>query len=89
LTALSTGSFTSIPGITPAIITAGAGAYKEALILAFRSVFHTTLAFLLVNLLASTLFPNLDHKMTNDLAAKLHAPKIFSGKRADRSNEKN
>lgn len=49
------------------------------MILAFRSVFYTALAFLLVNLTAALFFPNLDHMMTDDLAAKLGGPGLLRG----------
>lgn len=71
LAAIASGSFASVVGITPTVIEAGTAAYQQALVFAFRGVFYTAIAFLIVNTLAAFLFPNLDDKMTNEVAVRL------------------
>jgi hypothetical protein len=70
--AIATGSFASVVGVTPTIIAAGLAAYQDAQVDAFRAVFYTALAFLILNAIMSFWFPNLDDKMTNEVAARLH-----------------
>ena len=71
LEAIATGSFASVVGITPTVVEAGTAAYQQALVFAFRGVFYTALAFLTVNAIAALFFPNLDDKMTDQVAVRL------------------
>jgi len=74
----STGSFSGVAGATPEIIAIGLAAYRQALVLAFRTVFLTTIAFSGCVLILSFFFPNLDNKMTNKVQTTLHKTKNFS-----------
>jgi hypothetical protein len=73
--ALSTGKFAAVPDATAAIISAGQLAYKQAQVLAYRSVFLTTLAFSVPIIILSIFYPNLDNKMTNQTVALLRGKK--------------
>jgi MFS family permease len=65
-------SMQNVPGVTPKIIAAGTAAYKEANVMAYRTVFLTSIAFSAVALIASLLLPNLDYLLTNKVATTLH-----------------
>ncbi|KAL4861698.1 fungal trichothecene efflux pump-domain-containing protein [Aspergillus spectabilis] len=65
------GIFKNIPGMTPAIIDAGTSAYRVASGTAFRTIFFTTLAFSGPTLILAVLFPNMDSKMTDEVAVLL------------------
>lgn len=80
MAAIPNATFANVPGVTPKIVTIGLGAYKQGLLLAFRAVFYVALGLLLVNLLLSFFFPNLDGKMTNEVVAELHRPQKTSKK---------
>lgn len=64
--------FAAVPGITDQITAAGLRAYKVASADAYRTVFLTTIAFLGLALVLSCLVPNVDDRMTDDVAAALH-----------------
>ncbi|KAJ9638512.1 hypothetical protein H2204_004282 [Knufia peltigerae] len=85
--AITSGSFSKVPGATAQIVQAGIVAYRRALVLAFRSVLYTVLAFLLLNILVSLLFPNLDHMMNDSVAARLHDPRNPDTPRAKPSTD--
>ncbi len=68
----TSGSFAGVPGITDTIVAAGAGAYKIANSQSYQTVFLTTLAFTGLAIGLSFFSPNVDDKMTNDVAAALH-----------------
>jgi hypothetical protein len=72
ITALSTGSFSSIPGISDGIIAAGTTAYKWASSEAFHTVFLATLAFTGLGLIMCIWVPNVEDRLTDDIAATLH-----------------
>jgi Fungal trichothecene efflux pump (TRI12) len=72
LTGISTGNFTGVDGLTPAISTAGVRAYKEASAQAYSTVFLVTLAFSGIAVVLSFFTPNVDDKMNNQVAATLH-----------------
>lgn len=72
ISGLSAGSFTGVPGVTPETIAVGVLAFRHALILAFRTVFLTTIAFGGLVLILSCFFPNLDNMMTDSVTAILH-----------------
>ncbi|CAK7234547.1 hypothetical protein SBRCBS47491_008984 [Sporothrix bragantina] len=75
LEGFTTGSFASIPGLTDQIQAAGQSAYRLASSQAYSTVFLTTLAFTGLAILLSFLAPNVDDKMTGQIAATLHVGK--------------
>lgn len=79
IAALSTGTFGEVPGVTEAIIIAGRLAFGQAQVLAYRTVFLTTLAFSGPILILSFFYPNFDNKMTNQTVALLHDRKGVAG----------
>jgi hypothetical protein len=72
ISALTTGSFGSVPGITDTVIVAGTTAYKWANSDAYHTVFLTSLAFTGLGLIMCIWVPNVEDRMTNDIAATLH-----------------
>lgn len=72
LQGFTTGSFAGIPGINAQIIAAGKHAYKVANVQAYSTVFFTTLAFTGVAIILSFFSPNVDDKMTGQVAVTLH-----------------
>jgi hypothetical protein len=72
LTGFSTGNFTAVEGLTPAIMAVGVRAYKEASSKAYSTVFLSTLIFTGLAIILSIFTPNVDEKMTNQVAATLH-----------------
>lgn len=87
ISGLSTGSFTGVPGVTPETIAVGVLAFKHALILAFRTVFLTSIAFSGLVLILSCFFPNLDNKMTNRVTAILHETTTFQPSKSQKLSE--
>lgn len=73
--AISTGSFSNVPGVTLTIIVAGTRAYKQAQVEAFRTIFEVAIAFSGGVLILSFFYPNLKDKMTNDVGALLRDKK--------------
>lgn len=71
LSGLTTGSFTGIPALTDQVLAAGQRAYKIANAQAFRTVFFTTIAFSGVAVALSLFAPNVDEKMTGQVAVTL------------------
>lgn len=75
LTALTTGSteaFSTVKGLTPKVLAAGAYAYRVANADAFRDVFLTSIAFGCIAIGLSMCIPNVEELMTHDVAATLH-----------------
>lgn len=72
ISALTTGSFASVPGISNTIIIVGTTAYQWAASDAFHTVFLTTLAFTGLSLLMCIWVPNVEDRLTGDVAATLH-----------------
>jgi hypothetical protein len=73
LEALTLGtSFSSVAGITNAIIEAGSRAYKMANADAYRTVYLATIAFSCTGILLSWFAPNTDEYMSSKVAATLH-----------------
>jgi len=75
LKALSAGSaeaLAKVPGITSAIEAAGTMAYRNANMSAYRTVFLTTIAFTGLGVVVNCFVPNVDEKMTDDVATTLH-----------------
>ncbi|KAL1893280.1 hypothetical protein Sste5346_006456 [Sporothrix stenoceras] len=68
----TSGSFSGVPGVTDQIIAVGNTAYRLANSQAYSTVFLTTIAFTGIAILLSFLAPNVDDKMTGQIAATLH-----------------
>lgn len=73
LGAIPSGEFNTVPDISPAIIEVGVATYRYAQVLAFRTIFLTTIAFGCTMIVLTLFFPNLDHKMTNEPSVQLVA----------------
>ena len=72
LTALTSGSqeaLQSVPGVNDGIIAAGAAAYKDSSALAYSTVYLCTLVFSELGIIFSLFTPNVDDRMTNEVAA--------------------
>lgn len=72
LAGFTTGSFANITGLTPEILATGTRAYKVAATQAYSTVFFTTLAFTGIGIILAFFNPNVDEKMTGDIAVTLH-----------------
>ncbi|KAF2440088.1 fungal trichothecene efflux pump [Karstenula rhodostoma CBS 690.94] len=70
--AISAGDYSTVPGITPEIISVTSAAVKHAYSLAFRTVYLCTLPFGVLLLIAAVLSPNVEKYLTNEVARKLH-----------------
>ncbi|KAH6679631.1 fungal trichothecene efflux pump [Halenospora varia] len=68
----TTGNFTAVPGLTTTITTVGVRAYKVANAQAYKTVFLTSLAFSGLAIILSFWSPNVDDKMTGEVATTLH-----------------
>jgi len=78
LQGFSTGSFSGVGGLTDEILAISTRAYQEASSDAYRTVFFTTIAFSVIAIGLSFFCPNVDDKMTDQIAVTLHntgAPK--------------
>jgi hypothetical protein len=65
-------AFEAVPGITDNIMAVGLRAYKVANADAYRTVFLTTIAFSGLALVLSFFVPNVEERLTGDVAATLH-----------------
>ncbi|KAI1612560.1 fungal trichothecene efflux pump [Exophiala viscosa] len=72
LTGFTTGDFSNIPGLTPKILATGTAAYKLASAHAYSTVFLTSIAFTGVALIITIWAPNVDDKLTVEVATTLH-----------------
>ena len=72
ITALTTGSFDGVRGVTPEIIAAGIAAFKLANTHAFRTVFLSTIAFTALAVLSAFFLPNTTDLMPDQIAVTLH-----------------
>jgi hypothetical protein len=68
---LTSGSFTKVVGLNDNILAAGLRAYKVANSQAYSTVFYTTIAFTGTAVIISFFSPNVDEKMTKDVAVTL------------------
>jgi hypothetical protein len=68
---LTTGSFDGVQGLTSSILAAGTEAYKQASSDAYATVFYTTIAFTGTAVIISFFAPNVDDKMTGEVAVTL------------------
>lgn len=72
LAGFTTGTFDGVPGVNATILAVGNTAYKTANSDAYRTVFFTTIAFTGIAVILSVFSPNVDDKMTGQVAVKLH-----------------
>lgn len=84
ISGIATGSFDTVPGISPSIIAEGVRAYQEASAAAYKTVFLTTLAFSGIGILVSWWCPNVDKLLVGDVAVTLGETDL---KKADNSKE--
>jgi hypothetical protein len=68
----TSGNFSSVQGLTPTITAVGETAYKQANAHAYSTVFYTTIAFSGLAILISFWSPNVDDRMTGEVATTLH-----------------
>lgn len=68
---ITAGSFTAVPGITPAILAAVGEAVKQAYISSFKIVFYATIPFSVCLIIASIFSPNFESKLHNNVAKRL------------------
>jgi hypothetical protein len=71
LQGFTTGSFSGVEGLTDAILAVGTQAYKTASAQAYSTVFYTTIAFTGIAVVISFFSPNVDDKMTGEVAVTL------------------
>ncbi|RDW72199.1 MFS general substrate transporter-28 [Coleophoma crateriformis] len=72
LGALTTGNFSGVQGLTTDITLVGVKAYKQANAHAYSTVFLTSLAFSGLAIVISFWSPNVDERMTGEVATTLH-----------------
>jgi len=78
-------AFSAVKGITPTIIAAGTRATRIAYVEAFKTVFLTAIAFGVISILLACCVPNVEDRMTHDVAATLHSrgnETVLAGERA-------
>lgn len=78
LTALTAGSSSAleqVPGITDRIIAIGTRAYQDGSASAYGVVFLSTIAWTAVGVIATLVLPNVDHLLTEQVAATLRKGK--------------
>ncbi|KAF2099278.1 MFS general substrate transporter [Rhizodiscina lignyota] len=79
MTAITAGAteatLSAVKGLTPAIEQAGALAYRHAYLDAYRTVFYVSIAFGGVAILVTFFVPNIDHLMSDSIAATLQSGK--------------
>lgn len=80
LAGLTTGSFTGVEGLTDYILATGKAAYKLANSQAYSTVFYTTIAFTAIAVIISFFSPNVDDKMTWDVAVTLDREEVVEYK---------
>lgn len=73
LAGFTTADFSKVPGLTPTITAVGVAAYKVASAHAYKTVFLTSIAFTGIAVIVSFWAPNVDDRMTQEVAATLHA----------------
>ncbi|KAF2101751.1 MFS general substrate transporter [Rhizodiscina lignyota] len=66
-------AFDAVPGLTPSILATGTRAYKFATADAYRTVFLTTIAFSAIGFILTWFVPDVDAKLTGEVAVTLHA----------------
>lgn len=69
--AITAGDFTTVPGITPDIISTVGQAVKHAYSMSFRTVFLCTLPFGVILLVSAVICPNVEDYLTDEVARRL------------------
>ena len=72
LEGFTTGNFTDVKGLTPSITVVGVQAYKLASASAYQTVFLTSIAFTGLAVIVAFWAPNVEDKMTGQVATTLH-----------------
>jgi hypothetical protein len=75
---ITSGDFSAVPGITPAIAEIVGHAVKSAYALSFRTVFLATLPFGVILLIAAIISPNVEDYLTDDVARRLQGKHLNS-----------
>lgn len=70
-TGITTGNFTLVPGITPAIIAATGAATQKAYLESFRIVFYATIPFGVLLIIFACLSPNFEKYLSMNVAKRL------------------
>lgn len=74
--ALTTGNFSSVPDVTPEVITAAVGANQVAYTQSFRTVYLVSIAFGALGIAAACNAPNVEKFFTEEVARRLHGKDI-------------
>jgi hypothetical protein len=77
--ALPTGTFDSVPGVTPKVLAALADATRLAYIHAFKIVYLSTLAFTAVSIVACFFVTDISKYLTNYVNKTIHKPGHHGG----------
>jgi hypothetical protein len=75
ITANTAAAWSQVEGLTPTIQAIGVRAYQEASADAYKTVYLSTLAFSGVGIILCFFTPNVDNKLTSDVAITLHEKK--------------
>jgi len=70
---LTTGDFSTVPDLTPDILSVGLAAYKLASAHAYKTVFLVSIAFSGIAVIITAWAPNVEDKMTSEVATILYA----------------
>ncbi|KAK5329097.1 hypothetical protein LTR70_000933 [Exophiala xenobiotica] len=70
---LTTEDFSTVPGLTPDILSVGLAAYKLASAHAYKTVFLVSIAFSGIAVIITAWAPNVEDKMTSEVATILYA----------------
>jgi hypothetical protein len=73
LAGFTSGDFSTVPGLTPRILSVGLAAYKVASAHAYKTVFLVSIAFSGIAVVITAWAPNVGDKMTSQVATTLHA----------------
>ncbi|KIW07445.1 uncharacterized protein PV09_02284 [Verruconis gallopava] len=73
--------FSGIAGVTEEVEVAGSLAYRHAYLDAYHTIFYVSIAFSSLAAICNILVPNIDHLMSNAVAAKLHEGRKTDGVR--------
>lgn len=84
---ITSGSFDSVPGITPEIENAVGHAVKHAYAMSFRTVFLCTLPFGVIIIVAALMSPNVEDYLTGDVARKLQGKSLAGKTKSDPSRK--
>ncbi len=71
----STTALAAVQGLTPAVETAGALAYRQAYLQAYRTIFYVSIAIGVVGIIATCFVPNIGDQLTGGVAATVQGRK--------------